>query len=103
MSNVTKGPVTPWRIQVPSLTFTDAGALSAARVEVFYKQEITVDGLKLTNDLPAVAWETVATKDQPVSVTLPDGSTVQTTRGAILAAVLAIAAEEQAKANPPAP
>lgn len=97
MPNVTKGPVTPWRIQVPSLSFNDAGALTAARVEVFFRQEITVDDLKLTNDLPVVAWETVETKDQPVTVTLPDGSTVQTTRGAILAAVLAIAAEEQAK------
>lgn len=91
-----EGPALPWRVQV-DLTFTDAGTVASASPQVFYSKKITVGDTVLTRDLGAITWDSVATKDSTVTITLADGTTATTTRGKVLAAVLAIAESERTK------
>lgn len=97
---VTEGPIVPWRVQV-DLAFDDAGVVTSAVPQVFFHQKITVDGSELVKDHGSVTWDSVAKKDETVSIKLADGSTATTTRGAVLAAVLTIA-ESERTAEPPA-
>lgn len=98
---VVQGPVLPWRVQV-DLNFDEAGAVSSAVPQVFFRQTITIDGEPVRKSHGSVTWDSVAKKDEPVSIKLADGSIVQTTRGAVLAAVLTIAeTERQALSAPP--
>lgn len=99
-SSVTEGPVLPWRVQV-DLGFNSAGAVTSAVPQVFFRQTITINGSELVKDHGSVSWDSVAKKDLPVTITLADGTTATTTRGKVLLAVVAIAAEE--KAAQPAP
>lgn len=94
---VTEGPVLPWRIQV-DLAFDTSGsapAVSSASPQVFYRQTYTVDGAEILRDRGSVTWDSVAKANETVSITLANGTTATTTRGAVLAAVLVIAASER--------
>lgn len=97
---VTEGPIVPWRIQV-DLALDAAGTVTSANPQVFYHQTYTVDGAEIVRDRGSVSWDSVAKAAEPVTITLADGTTSTTTRGAVLGAVLAIAETERtAQASP---
>lgn len=93
--SVTESAVQPWRIQV-DLTFNADGSLKTAAPQVFFGQTITIDGQTINRDLGSVTWDSVAKRTLPISIKLADGSTATTTRGAVLAAIIAAASEERA-------
>lgn len=92
---ITQGPVLPWRVQV-DLLFDANGVWTSASPQVFFRQAITIDGVEVQRDLGVIAWDSVAKKDSTIAIKLSDGSTATTTRGAVLTAVIAIAAQERA-------
>jgi hypothetical protein len=73
---------------------------AAGRVTAFFEKTVTVEGVAYRQPWQEVSWEVGS--NAPVAITLADGSTAQTTRAQILAAVLAIAAEERALQQAPA-
>lgn len=91
---VVEGPVVPWRVQC-DLAISNAGVVTSAAPQVFYRQIITINGTEVPLDKGSVAWDSVATKDETITITLANGTTATTTRGAVLAAVIAIAAGER--------
>jgi hypothetical protein len=96
--SVTEGPIVPWRIQV-DLAFDGDGVITSAAPKVYYRQTIMVDATAVVIDRGSILWDSVAKANEEVTISLANGGTATTTRGKILAAVIAIAAEE--RANPP--
>lgn len=95
--SVSEGPVLPWRVQV-DLTFAPDGTVASASPQVFFSQAITINGDTLTRDRGSVTWDSVEKRTATIAIRLADGSTATTTRGAVLASILAIAAEERTAA-----
>jgi len=98
--NITPGPIIPWRIQV-DLDCDAEGVPVFAKPQVFYEQKITIDGDPLIKDHGQISWDSIAKKDEPVAIKLSDGTIAETTRGGILAAVLAIGETERTAQQPP--
>jgi cytoskeletal protein RodZ len=96
--SVVEGPIVPWRIQV-DLVFDSEGAVTSAKPKVYYQQTITVGGTALVKDHGVISWDSVAKAGDEIEITLANSSTATTTRGRVLQAIIAIAAQE--KANPP--
>jgi hypothetical protein len=96
--SVVEGPIVPWRIQV-DLVFDAEGAVTSAKPKVYYQQTITVGATALVKDHGVISWDSVAKAADEIAITLADGSPATTTRGRVLQAIIAIAAQE--KANPP--
>lgn len=69
------------------------------RVQAYFEKVVTVEGVEYRQPWQEVSWS--LGDNSPVAITLADGSTAQTTRAAIFAAVQAIAAEEKIKADTP--
>lgn len=97
---VTEGPVLPWRVQV-DLAFAADGSVTSAKPQVFFSQTLTVNGEAITHDQGSVTWDSVEKRNAPIAIKLADGTTATTTRGAVLASILAIASEERAAASTP--
>jgi hypothetical protein len=96
--SVSEGPILPWRVQV-DLTFAPDGTVASASPQVFFSQAITINGDTLTRDRGSVTWDSVEKRTATIAIRLADGSTATTTRGAVLASILAIAAEERTAAR----
>jgi hypothetical protein len=72
---------------------------ASGRVQAFFEKVVTVEGVSYRQPWQEVSWEIGS--QEPVEITLANGSTATTTRGAIFAAVQAIAAQEKAAAASP--
>lgn len=70
-------------------------------VEAYFDNAVTVEGVTYTRPRQRIAWPIGSA--EPVSITLADGTEATTTRAALMTAIVTIALEEKAKADPPEP
>ncbi|HEY1109136.1 MAG TPA: hypothetical protein VGE76_10905 [Opitutaceae bacterium] len=99
-SVITLGTPRPWRVQV-DIAYNADGTVASANPQVYFRRGLTVDGVaQAPVDAGFVTWDSVAKKDETVTITLANGTTAQTTRGNLLAATIAVGVAEYAAAHP---
>lgn len=80
-----------WRFQCDA-QYNAAGNVTAAPTEAFYHTTITgSDGSIINGPDTTYSWDAIATSGTAVPITLSDGTQATTTRGALLAAIEAVA------------